>query len=687
MNDELKQLALDLPERPYELRISRLTVDKLGVKLYDKVSAVVSELVANGYDADAEQVVVRLPLNTILATERDGNLADRGYTIEVIDNGHGMTPDEAIDFFLKVGRNRRDHIEQGGRSRVKQRPVMGRKGIGKLAPFGICARIEVKSAGGPQTDEGYRVTHFFMDYDKIVSEDDRPVQLDPGPQDRSYDRQSGTVICLSDFQSKRVPDADTFHRQLAARFVFAKPDFEILVEDTRNPVDNPPQVVKALSVPVHEETRIDLSTRPIVTESEEELHASGWLAMAKESYRNEEMAGVRIYARGKIVATTRDFEQPAGFTGEFTIRSYLVGVVHAEWLDMDDGEDLVRSDRQGILWESEYGRALRSWGASLIKEIGRLSKEPRRVRARDAFMVVSDFAKRAKDRFSDEEVVSAAMDLASQVGALAAPDELQDEDYINDLSEVILSVAPHKALIGAFQEFAKSVTGNEVTLERLLDLFGKTRIAEMASYSQITAERVKAIRELEKLVHSENVVESEFQRLLARAPWLIEPTWSVISKNQALKNFKKAFESYWQRKNGEEIVLAIGEEYERVRPDFTLVNVGHKLHVVEIKKPNHNFDDSDYERLLRYVLAFRDFFSTNVKVAEQFSAGWQIDLVADGVNLKSVSHREAFDHNKERKEVFCLTWEDFLTRAITAHEAFLEINDRLSSHNNGDITG
>ena len=38
----------------YTMRISRLTVDKLGVKLYDRVSAVLAELIANSYDADAE---------------------------------------------------------------------------------------------------------------------------------------------------------------------------------------------------------------------------------------------------------------------------------------------------------------------------------------------------------------------------------------------------------------------------------------------------------------------------------------------------------------------------------------------------------------------------------------------------------------------------------------------------------
>ena len=37
----------------YSMRISRRTVDKLGVKLYDKVSAVIAELIANACDATA----------------------------------------------------------------------------------------------------------------------------------------------------------------------------------------------------------------------------------------------------------------------------------------------------------------------------------------------------------------------------------------------------------------------------------------------------------------------------------------------------------------------------------------------------------------------------------------------------------------------------------------------------------
>ena len=49
----------------YRMTISRLTVDKLGVKLYDRLSAVIAELVANGYDADAESATIEAPMGDI----------------------------------------------------------------------------------------------------------------------------------------------------------------------------------------------------------------------------------------------------------------------------------------------------------------------------------------------------------------------------------------------------------------------------------------------------------------------------------------------------------------------------------------------------------------------------------------------------------------------------------------------
>ena len=390
--------GLEMESHPYKLRISRLTVDKLGVKLYDKVSAVVAELIANSYDADAEKVTVKLPLASHLTKKNPaGEHIDRGYEIEVIDDGHGMTPNEAIEFYLNVGRNRREHIKQGNLTRNKERPVMGRKGIGKLAPFGICRRIEVLSAGGEKTSKGYLVTHFIMDYGKIVVDSDEPIELESGPEDRTFKKQRGTIIKLSRFKRKRVPSSETFHRQIATRFAFAQPDFEVWIEDIRT---DEKEKVKPVNISTQPGTRINLESRPVITEDGEELPVRGWLGLARRSYEHEELAGVRIYTREKIAAMTRDFEQPAGFTGEFTVRSYLVGQVYANWLDTENGEDLIQSHRQDIIWDSEYGRALQAWGRDIIKEIGRLSQEPRRKKSRKSFLAISNFEERARKRYS-----------------------------------------------------------------------------------------------------------------------------------------------------------------------------------------------------------------------------------------------------------------------------------------------
>ncbi len=62
----------------YIMRISRLKVEKLGVRLYDKVSAVIAELISNSYDADATRVVVTAPMGQYLASKAGGQYVTRG---------------------------------------------------------------------------------------------------------------------------------------------------------------------------------------------------------------------------------------------------------------------------------------------------------------------------------------------------------------------------------------------------------------------------------------------------------------------------------------------------------------------------------------------------------------------------------------------------------------------------------
>ena len=225
----------------YHMTISRMTVDKLGVKLYDKVSAAIAELVANGYDADAEEVTVEAPMGVTLASLSRGIVSDSGYTITVRDTGHGMQPDVVNRFYLTVGSERRKDPMRGDRSKGYKRRVMGRKGVGKLAPFGICETIEVISSGGEtmvgkdehgNTARGYKTAHFIMRRSDILTDEDGTYEPEVGKLDETVQPESGTTIILREFNRRQVPDMDTFSRQFAQRFGIASANWKIKLLDT-----------------------------------------------------------------------------------------------------------------------------------------------------------------------------------------------------------------------------------------------------------------------------------------------------------------------------------------------------------------------------------------------------------------------------------------------------------------------
>ncbi len=84
-------------KKPLTLRFLGALVEQLGAQLYPSATATVAELISNAWDADASRVWVSIPLGEAWA-EAD--------VIEVLDDGHGMTRDEAQQRYLMVGRKR-----------------------------------------------------------------------------------------------------------------------------------------------------------------------------------------------------------------------------------------------------------------------------------------------------------------------------------------------------------------------------------------------------------------------------------------------------------------------------------------------------------------------------------------------------------------------------------------------------
>lgn len=655
----------------YQMHIQGSVIEQLGLKQYDTASAVVAELVANAWDADATEVEIEIPLNCYLATQSGGEIVDQGYEIKVIDDGFGMDPRQADDKFLNVGRKKR---EAESDSTPGGRQVMGRKGIGKLAPFGMCFEIEVISAGGEETDEGYEISHFILKYHDI-EDTDPGIAYEPekGDLDGEFHGDSGTAIVLRDFDFKRVPDKPQFSNMLSYRFADGLPDFKIKISDVRED-GYPPFDLSETDQPLREGTQIDVSEEPIIVEADGdrviEHFARGRMGLATESYDNE-MQGVRIYVRDKLATVTRDFKIASGFHMENTIRSYLVGEIHCDFLD--DEMDCIQANRQDILWDTKYGRALKSWGQDRVREVAQKTREPKRRSTKEEFFEKTNFQEQASDRFDDDRLVESSTRIAEELSGVIDEDELSDDDFLDHFVDLILQIAPHDMVLRTFRKIREETSSGDLDLDQLSELIERTSLAETHSLAQVAREKIEVIENLDRMIRERVEDESKFQHVVENATWLINPEWQALTEDRSISTFRGEFESWYEDEYGDSITTS-STQHERKRPDFIMVSRRNSLIVIEIKPPGHVFRSPDFERFANYCEAFEEYQGTNNRIFERrFPRGVEFVLIADEVKLpyaEEQAFRNLLGSYGYEPEPF--SWHEILEKSQSRYEDFIE---------------
>ncbi len=99
---------------------------------------------------------------------------------------------------------------------------MGRKGVGKLAPFGVCQEVEIITSGGEiisgrdtngNKTKGYLTAHLILKRQEILNKTDKPYHPEVGKLDETVSLKRGTIIRLKKFDHRWVPQFDDFERQ------------------------------------------------------------------------------------------------------------------------------------------------------------------------------------------------------------------------------------------------------------------------------------------------------------------------------------------------------------------------------------------------------------------------------------------------------------------------------------------
>lgn len=636
-----------LPGRdPQELvlTVAGNIVKHLGVQMYaGRPVPAIAELISNAWDADATQVDVRLPLDEAWDPDNDEQ------TITVSDNGNGMTWDMVRDAYLNVGRDRRK-AEKTDKSPGGRR-LQGRKGVGKLAGFGIADVLEVQTVHkvkDPSLKENVLIW-FKLDLSDITQVEQGPAPADvvfAGPISRAPKEArtaKGTTVVLRHLHERKTRNADNFHHSMAQRFLLIGPRFRVRIngEDLRG-----------------EDIKLQLR-EPKNGWATDNVTGCGpvkyWLGFTEHPRKQNEgeLSGLLVYTRGKISQEETFFEISGGVTGQHGLR-YMVGMVKAEWLDAGaDSPDHIATPRDSIAWESPEGMAFKEWGQKLLR---RCLSEWAKFRASLREKQVKEVSPQIQARI--ENLAPSYKDVALQFVEQFKSVEMEPTEF-EDILSWFLDALENATLRSILQKLRETDIAD---LQQLDDLLSKMEVRTAVTLLQIIDSNLAAIETLEKM-HRQNAKErGVISKHLEKNPWLIDPTWMLNKAEARVETWIRT--EFGTAKPGKK---AKGDDD---RADFFCVAVGGTLHIVETKRGAHVAtvkDINQADKYRKYVLK-RFNQLTDPKAIKYTHV--QSHLIAANLHDEAQSIKEAFANSGW---VFFTTWDDLIERAKQSHNQFREI--------------
>jgi hypothetical protein len=504
---------------------------------YRSTELAIKELIDNAFDADAEQVWVNLPEPLTLDP------------ITIRDNGTGMTEKELRNEYLNIASSRVSR--KGEKTRLKNRLVKGRKGIGKFAGLMVASLMEVK------THTRGKGTHLKIWRDELIrAKNDLELVNLPISTFTADQESSGTEIVLSGInQNFTFPNADKLKRLLVLEYG-RQEDFQIFVDGERVDIEDIPGDQFEFEIPL--EGGQNAQVRYTISES----------SSLKQS-------GMAIRVGGKVVGQPRFFGLENNDEIPAKLLKRLYGEVAADALESDVTADwgsvIENSKVLSEIEEQVYPRLEASLKTVYFREIdiakarlkkniqGGLDKLPAYRR---------DFARRVLDKVlrkfygESETRVSAVISLLLE--------SFEKNDYWMVMEN--LEASSHQAVGDMAQAFSE---------------FG---MLDLAMIGQQSTHRLAILNNLEQLIFNPETTLAQIHKALASNLWVLGNQYALVSTNQDLQ---QVTDMYVSRKytNG----------HSAHAPNLLLLqDFNTRFVLIELKNPDHRLDIGDRRKAMEY---------------------------------------------------------------------------------------
>lgn len=645
------------PVQPDSFRMSIQggMLEALGINMYTTLGKCLVEFAANAYDSNASSVEIDIPFEAIelgrtqlkktLKANKEGNLApmeskesdvaqapsktialpdismfkmtlDESIAIIIKDCGHGMSPQDVAEKFLPINRHRRTDslgAETQLQSEGGKRAVMGRKGLGKLAGFGIAEKVVIETK---RKGDLFK-TVFTLDAIKLsTAKNLGEITIPATYVDETDSNRSGTSITLRCLK----PDALRSSREkiietLAEAFYGIEPtDFSIklngeIVEAAPVSYDFIfPKAAADTGCPVEDFVHIpDVGSLPIKYAIK--FRKSGDHLPAGKR-------GARIYCNNRLAAGPSLFKLGTGMHN-FHGQDYLECIVVADTLDQL-GVDFVNTNRSQLREDNDVVDAVLKHVSELMKAaLGAHAKHKeakvdadidQSKEGRILKSIISQLPKRSK---------APATKLLRSIALRHGTDSLE---FSQLAPLVIQSVNAGETLIKLIE-----LQTDPQTIARVAEELKELAKIERSDALKVYRGRKNGITGLRTLIErgedlwKKKGIESELQELFKADPWLIKPEYTnYLTSDENLNKLASKIAQTLGVDKFSKIIDGASNKPDLERPDLAFVMTDtaspYVFTIVELKSPSIPLDYTHLTQLKKYMRKIESFIKIELQV-------------------------------------------------------------------------
>lgn len=624
-------------------------LNHLGINLYSNVPAVLAEVVANAWDADATRVDVTL--------NKDKD------EIIIQDNGHGMTFDDLNNKYLTVGYERRKNKE--AKSPKYNRPVMGRKGIGKLSLFSVANEIQVETQVSGGVLQGFLMK--ISDMKKAISENQtyyEPKMIDTYGTDIT----EGTIITIRNIKKRLTSQTDkNLRKRLARRFsiIGQEHNFQVYLNNEEITVDDRDYFhkIQFLWTLGKENNYKEQSRNAEYHEHIESENYSGWIGTVKDNGSlkdddGESLNKIVIMMRGKLAH--EDILESLGERGVYA--SYIIGEIQADYLDNDDRDDIATSSRQSLHESSERFKTIKM---SVNKNLKLIQNKWSNLRTKEGVKrALNDPAIKEWYEQLNSGVRNQAEKLFGKINQVYSKD-------INSRTELF------KYGILAIESLRVKENVDSLDSIDIMNLVEFGKIFELADawesslYHQIIRQRLSVVRKLHDQIES-NALEKLIQQHIYDHLWLLDPSWERAT----------AGTEYMERKITQEfkdIETQLTDEEKSGRIDIKYRTAAGKHIIVELKRASVILSALDLvNQVDKYRIALQKILDLQ---GNNNNDGIEIVCIvgSDLKDYKESNGKELANKKLEAINARVRTYQELIENAYQEYSDYLDKSKEVSS--------